>query len=137
MNRRIALFVLPTLLAGIAIGAVARPQEKAESQLIHNVFFTLKDHSKEAREAFMASSKKYLTGHEGTVYFVLGTITEDVVEPVSVRDFDVALHLVFKNKEAEANYIKDPRHLEFVNANKETWSKVRVFDTYLVPTKVD
>jgi hypothetical protein len=135
MNRRIALIILPALVCGIAIGAAVRPADKDESRLIHDVFFTLKDHSKESREAFLASSKKYLTGHEGTVYFVLGTIAEDVVEPVSVRDFDVALHLVFENKEAEARYIKDPRHVEFVKENKETWSKVSVYDTYLVPTK--
>ena len=135
MNRRIAFIVVPALFLGVAIGAAARPAAKDDSQLIHNVFFTLKDHSKESREAFLASSKKYLTGHEGTVYFVLGTIAEDVVESVSVRDFDVALHLVFESKEAGAKYIKDPRHEEFVKENKDSWSKVRVFDTYLVPTK--
>ena len=135
MKRRVALAIVPALLVGIAIGASARPSAKDEPQLIHNVFFTLKDHSKGAREAFLASSKMYLTGHEGTVYFVLGTIAEDVVEPVSVRDFDVALHLVFESKEAEARYIKDPRHLEFVKKNKDTWTKVSVYDTYLVPTK--
>lgn len=117
MYRRIAMIVFPALLCGIAVGAAFRPAAEKESQLIHNVFFTLKDHSKASRDAFLASSKKYLTGHEGTDYFVLGTIAEDVVEPVSVRDFDVALHLVFENKAAEARYIKDPRHLEFIKEN--------------------
>ncbi|MFO0953194.1 MAG: Dabb family protein [Isosphaeraceae bacterium] len=49
----------------------------------------------------------------------------------SVRDFDVALHLVFENKEAEAKYIKNPRHVQFVEENKASFAKVRVFDSYL------
>ncbi len=136
MFRRFALMVVPALMVGVAIGAASRPADDAEQkQLIHNVFFTLKDHSKESRQKFLDSANKYLTGHDGTVYFVLGTVAEDVSEPVSVKDFDVALHLVFATKEAEAKYIKDPRHEEFVKENKDTWSKVRVFDTYLQHTK--
>src|SRR5215468_9879806 len=92
--------LLPTLAAtlGLALGGRAMA---AEPQLAHMVFFTLKDHSKEAREKFVAVCEKYLSQHEGTVYFSVGTIAEDVVEPVSDRDFDVALHLVFENKAAK------------------------------------
>lgn len=101
-------------------------------QLAHMVFFTLKDHSKASREAFVASCHKYLKGHEGVVYYSVGTIAEDVEEPVSVRDFDVALHLVFESKESEARYLKDPRHQQFVDENRPHFEKVRVFDSYIV-----
>ena len=50
---------------------------------------------------------------------------------VSVRDFDVSLLLVFDDKAAEAKYLKDPRHVKFVDENKALFEKVRVFDTYL------
>ena len=113
--------------------AGARPGGRAEPQLAHMVFFTLKDRSPEARERLAASCRKHLADHEGTVYFSVGTIAEDVEEPVSVRDFDVALHLVFEDKAAEAKYLVDPRHKAFVEENKEAWSKVRVFDSYLPP----
>jgi hypothetical protein len=124
------------MLASIGMGLTAKADDEkptATGQLIHNVFFTLKDHSKESRQKFLEAAKKYLTGHEGTVYFVCGVVAEDVSEPVSVKDFDVALHLVFASKEAEAKYIKDPRHVEFVEKCKESFAKVHVFDTYLVP----
>ena len=72
------------------------------------VFFELKDHSKESREKFIASCEKFLSGHEGSVYFSVGTRADDVDEPVSVKDFDVALHVVFANKEAKAKYLESP-----------------------------
>ena len=53
---------------------------------------------KSSRAKFLASCQKYLTGHKGTVSVSFGTIAEDVVEAPSVRDFDVALHLVFDDQ---------------------------------------
>ena len=106
----------------------------AEPKLAHMVFFTLKDHSPKARDAFIASCEKYLTNHEGAEFFAIGTQTDDVVEPgVGIKDFDVALHVVFASKEAEAKYLKHPRHLEFVEKNKADFEKVRVFDSYVKP----
>jgi len=125
--------VLPTLAAVLLVGAVTHSAEKTGPQLAHMVFFTLKDRSKEARDAFVASCHKNLAGHEGTVSFSVGIIAEDVVEPVSVRDFDVALHVVFEDKAARDEYLKHPRHTEFVEDNKENFAKVRVFDSYLSP----
>lgn len=129
------------LLAALAVAAVAipalavtaRPAKKPAPRLAHMVFFTLKDRSPEARQKFVESCQKYLTGHPGTVSISFGTIAEDVEEPVSVRDFDVALHVVFENKEANATYQKSARHVEFVEANKASFAKVRVFDSYLAP----
>ena len=75
-NVLIPLAVL-CLAALFAFNAVARPDGPAGPQLAHMVFFALKDHSKESRERFLTSCEKYLSGHEGTVYFSVGTIAED------------------------------------------------------------
>lgn len=131
MKRLIVRCVLPMLVLSLLAGAAALPPKKAEPELAHMVYFTLKDHSKEAREKFVASCHKYLKGHDGAVYFAVGTIAEDVKEPVSDRDFDVSLNVIFKNKEANAKYQAHPRHKEFIEENKATWAKVRVFDSYL------
>ncbi len=125
---------LPLVLAtALVAGGGVRSAEGDEPQLAHVVFFTLKDRSSEARQKLIAACLEDLTGHEGTVSFSVGTIAEDVVEPVSDRDFDVALHLMFENKEANATYQKSRRHQKFLEENKATWSKVRVFDSYLAP----
>jgi hypothetical protein len=122
-------------LASAFACSAARAGGKAdEPRLAHMVFFTLKDHSPESRAKFVASCEKYLTNHDGAVFFAVGTIAEDVVEAPSVRDFDVALHVVFDSKDAEARYLKHPRHTQFVEENKDQFAKVRVFDSY-VPRK--
>ncbi len=133
MRRSFALALVLLACGSFALVAATRPTP-AGPQLAHMVFFTLKDHSTESRSKFVASCLKYLSGHEGTAYFSIGTIAEDVEEPgVSVRDFDVALHLVFDSKESEAKYLKDPRHTKFVEENRPFFEKVRVFDTYVAP----
>jgi len=116
-----------------ALAVAARPAAKAEPRLAHMVFFTLKDRSPESRASFVDSCQKYLTGHPGATHVSFGTIAEDVVEAVSDRDFDVALHVIFENKDANANYQKSKRHVEFVALNKDKFAKVRVFDSYLAP----
>src|SRR5262245_20020910 len=67
----------------------------ALTMLAHNVYFALKDKSPAAKAALVAACKKYLTGHPGTVFFAAGTLAEELQREVNVRDFDVALHLVF------------------------------------------
>ncbi len=133
MIRPTLLIVVPLLMvATFAVGAARGPLPKAGPKLAHMVFFALKDHSAGSRDALVAACQKYLTKHEGVVSFSVGTIAEDVVEPnVSVRNFDVALHVVFENKAARDTYLVHPRHVAFVDENKASFAGVRVFDSYL------
>src|SRR5260370_38798108 len=78
----------------LSVGGVSRSAEKvkAEPQLAHMVFFTLKDHSPESREKLSASCHKNLASIDGVVYFSVGTAADAVDEPaVSLQHFDVAL----------------------------------------------
>ena len=112
----------------------AGPARAAEPQLAHMVYFKLNDSSSQARQKLVADCHKYLSGHEGTVYFSVGTLVEELSRPVNDKDFDVALHVVFKNKAAHDAYQPHPRHLKFIEENKPSWAKVRVFDSYLTPS---
>ena len=121
-----------TLLATTWLGMIApSPARAADAQLAHSVVFALKDKSPASRDKFVGSCEKYLTGHRGTVTFAVGVIADDVVEPVSDREFDVTLHVVFENKSMLDAYLKGERHTEFVTENKDKFAKVRVFDSYL------
>ena len=131
MPRALYLALIPALVAAYTLGATNNAADKPAPRLAHMVFFALKDRSPAARQAFVASCQKYLTKHEGTVSFSVGQIAEDVVEPVSVRDFDVALHVVFADKAARDKYLVHPRHVSFVEENKPSFAGVRVFDSYL------
>lgn len=95
--------------------------------LAHNVFFTLKDNSAAAREKLLADCRKYLSSHPGTTFFGCGQVA-DLERSVNVRDWDVGLHVMFETREAHDRYQVDPRHLEFIEANKDNWTEVRVFD---------
>jgi hypothetical protein len=99
----------------------------------HMVFFTLKDRTPANRDALVAGCKKYLGGHEGTLYFSVGTRGTEFNRDVNATDWDVALHLVFKNKAAHDKYQDAPRHLKFIDENKSLWGKVAVYDSYLAP----
>jgi hypothetical protein len=117
---------------GLGTSARSAAKERAEPQLAHMVFFTLKERAPEAREKLAASCRKYLAGIEGVVTFSVGTAADDSDEPgVSVHDFDVALHTVFTSRDAKNAYLKHPDHVEFVAENRASFAKVRVFDSYL------
>jgi hypothetical protein len=106
-------------------------EPRAESMLSHDVYFSLKDNSAEAKKKLVEACKKYLAKHPGTVFFAAGTLCEELNRPVNDREFDVALHVVFENKAAQDKYQDAPLHLQFIEENKANWSKVRVFDSYV------
>ena len=99
------------------------------SKLAHNVYFQLKDATDANRKALVEACQKYLTGHPGVVFFAVGLLEPELTRPVNDRDFDVAQHVVFASRDDHDVYQDAPRHLEFVRENKETWAKVRVFDS--------
>lgn len=98
-------------------------------KLCHNVFFTLKDRSSAAADQLVAACKKYLTVQPGIVYFACGKLEPDLNRPVNDLDWDVGLHIVFTDRAAHDAYQVDPQHVLFVDQNKPTWAKVRVFDS--------
>lgn len=95
----------------------------------HMVYFTLKDRSPAAIQKLVDACRTYLTDHEGLVFFAAGTLVPDLTRPVNQTDFDVALHTVFASRAAHDAYQTAPRHLQFIEENKATWERVRVFDS--------
>jgi Stress responsive A/B Barrel Domain len=105
-------------------------KEKASTQLSHDVYFTLKDNSPEAKKKLVAACKKYLSKHEGEVFFAAGARAEMLKrEGINDLQFDVALHIVFKDMASYEKYADAKRHHEFIDENKGDWKSVRVFDS--------
>lgn len=107
--------------------------EESNAELAHMVFFTLADDSEENRKTLIQACHRHLSGHQGAVYFSVGAIAEELQREVNDQSFDVALHLVFADREAHDRYQTHPRHLRFIDQNKHLWSAVRVFDSYVQP----
>jgi Stress responsive A/B Barrel Domain len=130
---RTSLFLCMLAVAALFIGfGDHHPTEAAEAKgpmIAHIVYFSLKDNSPEAKKKLVDSCKKYLTKHPGEVFFAAGTLAEDLKRPVNDRDFDVALHIVFKDMASHDKYQEAKRHKQFIEENKENWKKVRVFDS--------
>jgi hypothetical protein len=120
-----------------ALGVTVAPADSAienggqdgQRQFAHIVFFTLADPSDANRERLIEACKQYLSGHEGTVHFSVGTLAAEMDRDVNQRDFDVSLHVIFDSRASHDRYQEHPRHLQFVEENKMLWNRVRVFDS--------
>lgn len=97
----------------------------------HMVYFKLKDASPAAQKKLVDACYKYLTKHDGEVYFAAGTLAADLKREVNDRDWDVGLHIVFRDMKAHDTYQDHPRHNQFIDENKDNWAKVRVFDSLI------
>ena len=131
MKKDFVLVLFAVVLLAILGSVQAEAPQKAQPMLSHDVYFSLKDNSPEAKQKLIAACKKYLTNHPGTVRFAVGPLAAEMKRDVNDRDFDVALHLVFENKAAHDQYAKAERHQKFIEETQDTWQKVRVFDSYV------
>ncbi len=102
-----------------------------EHNLVHNVFFTLKDTSDTAVKTLVESCYTYLKDQPGILYFSAGQLVAEHNRDVNVTDYQVGLHVVFTNKSSHDQYQDAEKHKIFVDNNKANWEKVRVFDTYV------
>ena len=122
-------FALPAfVLVAFALTASTRADEPA---IGHMVFFQLKDNSAENQKKLVAACKKYLKNHEGVLHFSAGARGTEFAADVNAKDFDVALHLVFKNKAAYDKYLPHADHQKFIAENKDLWKGVKVYDSLL------
>jgi len=100
-------------------------------RLAHDVYFTLRDPAPANIDALVAACRKYLCVQPGIVFFAAGTLVPDLDRSVNDRDWHVALHVVFESKQHHDDYQSDATHNQFIEENKATWAKVRVFDSYI------
>jgi hypothetical protein len=127
----VALAIVCSCAAVVSFHADAAQGEGR--MMVHNVYFSLQDNSAKAKAEMVAACKKFLTKHDGEVYFAAGTLAEEGKLRSSDRDFDVALVIVFKSPADLARFDKSERHRQFVAENKANWKKVRVFDALAEP----
>lgn len=100
------------------------------ARLAHHVFFTLKDNSPEAVSSLISDCQKYLNDHDGIVDFSVGRRDAELDRPVNAK-YDVSLHVIFSDRAAHDVYQTAPRHLKFIENQKENWASVMVGDSLL------
>src|SRR5262245_34922602 len=97
--------------------------------LVHNVYFSLIDRSAAARQRLVDACRKHLPGHPGILLFACGVLAEELSRDVNDRDWDVGLHIIFRDQAAHDHYQETDAHLTFISENRSNWRKVRVFDS--------
>jgi hypothetical protein len=100
-------------------------------QLGHMVFFSLLDNTPAKCAELVAACQKYLTVQPGIVHFSAGVRDLDLTRDVNDTGFDVALHLVFRDRLAHDAYQDDPTHNQFIAEQRHNWRQVRVFDSHI------
>jgi hypothetical protein len=121
------------LFSSLHPGSNSMAADAKETLLVHNVYFALNESSPANVQKLIASCNKHLTGHPGTMLYACGGVS-DLNRSVNDRDWDVGLHIIFKNRAAHDQYQDAPRHLQFIEENKASWKKVRVFDSDCQPS---
>jgi hypothetical protein len=101
------------------------------AQLSHIVYFTLHDPSPQKVADLVSACHRYLSHHDGVVYFSVGTLNRELARPVNDLNYDVSLHVVFDSKDSHDRYQVEPSHLRFIEEQKPAWKQVRVFDSDL------
>jgi len=96
--------------------------------IAHNVYFILNDNSDATIQAMVEDCHRYLAHLPGVVFYAAGTCS-DVERSVSDREYDVALHVVVKDRASLDAYMTAPKHVEFMNKHGGNWKDIRVFDS--------
>lgn len=103
------------------------------SRLGHHVFFLLHDSSDVSVTKLISACQKYLVDHDGVVDFAVGRRDRELDRPVNDIQYDVSLHVVFRDRASHDAYQTAPMHLKFIELEKPNWKLVRVFDSTMEP----
>ena len=97
--------------------------------LVHAVFFWLKPGLSAAERTRFRAEVGKLSAIRTIDRIYVGLPAAIAERSVTDRSFDVALTIVFKDGAAHDAYQVDPVHLAFVEGNKDSWTRVQVFDS--------
>jgi hypothetical protein len=96
--------------------------------IVHNVYFSLKDKSEEAKQTLVANCYNFTSKIPYIEYMAAGVLYEAGHRPVNDRDFEVHLLVILPDAAKLDEYGVAPSHLEFIEKNSANWTGVRVFD---------
>jgi hypothetical protein len=98
-----------------------------EGGYTRTVFFKLIDDSRSAREQLVESCDDHFRAQGRPVDYWLGTIASDVVRDICDREFDVALHQVYADKQNHDALGRRRTRSELHERNRKVLDTVRVF----------
>jgi hypothetical protein len=94
--------------------------------ILHNVFFWLKTPTPAVISEFMADLQKLEKIQEIKQIHV--GVPAPIIRPVVDNSYTVGLAVTFVDLKGHDAYQVHPLHKEFLAKNKESWSKVQIYD---------
>jgi len=94
----------------------------------HIVIFWTRPEQTNAADELIAGANEYLRPIPGVLHFHVGKMVPSHREVVN-QTYQVALNIIFPDKQAQDDYQAHPRHVEFVEkVFKRVCERVAVFD---------
>jgi hypothetical protein len=126
--------LVPLLLA-LLLTACSAPgtsdRQPAGPRLSHDVYFTLKDNTPEMRAALVRDCLG-LRSLNGVLALWVGPRAEEFDRPTNDHEFDMALHVLFRDRAAHDLYQVSTAHQALLSTWMERFESVRVFDSWVV-----
>ncbi len=134
-NRRKFLAAATVLATGTVVTAVScnttGSDVKGKTQLVHHVFFWLKNAGSQADRAKLIEGLETLKGIKEIGQLLIGTPAGTEKRDVVDHSYDVSELMFFNNKEEQDAYQVHPIHKAFVDNYSHLWDKVVVYDTLM------
>jgi len=133
MNNKRRSFFRKSTLSLVGLGALPSvlyaggSKKKIDGQFIHMVFFWLKDDVD--RDVFRKDTENFLKKVPEVVRYHLGEPAGTPREVVN-NSYSVSLVVTFNSKEDQNAYQQNTDHKAYVEANKDKWTEVRIFDSW-------
>src|SRR5262245_8357105 len=124
MKRALVCLVLVVATACRAAGS-----SSAGPLLRHDVYFTLREDTPEARAALCEACRR-LGSLDGVLELSVGPRVEELDRPVNDQSFDLALHVLFRDRTAHDRYQVAPEHQALLAEWSPRFEAVRVFDSW-------
>ena len=127
-NRRKFLTTTAALGAGLAASAIPFQDKKIKNQVIHHVFFWLKNPSSKEDLNKLIEGLRTLEKIETVRKIHIGVPASTEVRPVVDNSFSASEILFFDDLEGQKTYQDHPIHLKFIENCSGLWQKVIVYD---------
>ena len=129
-NRRQFIATASVLAAAPAI--IGQSENKKSTQLIHHVFFWLKNPGSAADRQQLMEGLKTLSGIKEVKKLLIGTPAGTEQRGVVDNTYDVSELMYFDNIEGQNAYQVHPIHKAFVEKYSHLWEKVVVYDMQVI-----
>jgi hypothetical protein len=128
-NRRKFIATASILSAGSATSAMAFKKPRNKKQVVHHVFFWLKNPGSKEDLAKLVAGLRTLKKIETIRKLHIGVPASTEVRPVVDNTYSVSELMFFDDLEGQKVYQDHPIHQKFIADCSGLWEKVVVYDT--------